>query len=566
MYRISNSFSQGERTLKNTLRQVGRVHCPIEPETLLAQIQGELPVDELRDVQRHIQTCERCSLRMAQLREAYDQVAVLADVPDVPPASIREAVMRESQGHMRAVRLTHGLNFSVRAVLLSVVGLFALVILIIVAVAGPLLRSRILAVPRSSNTLSGLAPVGAGLFYAETVKLIPITVNGTEWDVGEIVAVSEHTGQVVKSLPASSRSPFFPALGIGSGANIRPALSANGQTLVEAAIAGDGHTPSAIAAIDTSSGQVRYIAQLAVPAGIDAQAMPVIHDMWITPDNQTVIVLTNLSIGGHLVPRLLQFDLATGKQRSGFVPPADTDSAQPTLGDGPTVLSPDGTELYNVMPSTNAAGQAGITLTFLNIPASRVDATLFFPGDFSDDALAVSLDGSQLFFVNGATTTIYFISTKARAVLYTLPLAGSSPGAAQGTAIAGNGGDYGAISLAVTPNTGCLFISLDKRSANNQSYNLWSVSIDQESFLSVTQFDLPVGQIASSSDGSGVLILRPDGTVQSIAAVHPALPTPWLVLDHGARVIQLIGGAALPARPAPTAVPSLSPPSTPTSS
>jgi hypothetical protein len=540
--------------VKTTLRPVRRVRCPIEPETLLAQIQGELPIDELREVQRHLQTCEKCRLRSEALREAYAQVAVLAEAPYVPAANVREAVLRDSQGHLRAVRLTHGLNLPARSFMFIGLGALVALVVLIVAIARPLLQSRVLAVGRSHNTLSHLAPVGVGTFYAETVKLVPISYQGSEWDVGEIVAISERNGQVVQSLPASSQSPFLPLLGIGSGANVRPALSPDGSTIVEAAIAGDGQAPTAFAAIDTATGRVRYVARLALPSGLVPQAEPTIQQMWITPDGQNVLVLTDLSIAGHVAPSVLSFNLASGRQASGAIPPPDANAVQPTLGDGPTILAADGSEIYNAAPAADAAGTAGERLTFINVGTGDVDANLFIPGSFQNVALAVTPDNTQLLLVDGETATIYFISTQARALLGTLSLAGSAPAAAQGTATSG-GSAYEAISVAVTPYSGRLFIALDKRSSSQLSYNLWSVSISAESFLSVTQEEQPVGTVATTSDGSSIVLLRSTGELQTLAAVNPGLPQQWVVLDNGTRIVQLVGGFATPAQLTPTPVP-----------
>src|SRR5579863_9025871 len=105
--------------VKNTITHTPRrVRCPIEPEVLLAYIQNELPIDHLRQVQEHIRTCDECETRLEQLRQAYELVGSLNDVPSVPPAGLHETVLRDSHGRLRAVRMARVLNLPGRSTLL----------------------------------------------------------------------------------------------------------------------------------------------------------------------------------------------------------------------------------------------------------------------------------------------------------------------------------------------------------------------------------------------------------------------------------------------------------------
>ncbi|HKD76119.1 MAG TPA: hypothetical protein VKB76_11520, partial [Ktedonobacterales bacterium] len=333
--------------MKTTTRTLGRVHCPIEPETLLADIQGELSIDEARLVKQHIQTCERCQARSRQLREAYEQVATLADAPSVPLADVRDTVLRDSQGHLRTARMTRGLNIMTRGSLLAIAGTVAVVGIIIAFIARPLLQGHLLSSQPSQNTLSNPGPVGPGFFYAETIKLIPVSYNGAEWDLGEIIVLNEQTGQVVNSWPSSNQSPFVPELGIGAGTDIQPAMSADGKTLIEAAIPSDGHSPTAFAALDTATGKVRYITRLTAPPGLGDQADPVIRRLWIGSGNTTVYILADLSVNNQRSPHLLQFALANGQQENGVLPPLDSTTV---LGGSATAIAPNGNALYDATP------------------------------------------------------------------------------------------------------------------------------------------------------------------------------------------------------------------------
>jgi hypothetical protein len=522
--------------VKISTRPTTRIHCPIEPEVLLAEILGELPIDEARLVQLHMRTCERCQARSEQLRAAYEKVASLADIEQVPIADVREAVLRDSQGRLRAIRLTRGLNLSGRSLLLALSALVAALLVIVVILANPFLRSHFLSTQRSQNALTHLAPVGPGLFYAETVKLIPVSYNHTQWDLGEVIAIDERTGRVVRSLPASPSAPFLPELGIGAGTNIRPALSPDGHTIVEAAIAGDGRNPTAFADVDAFTGQVRYVQPLVLPAGVDPQSDPIIHQMWISADNQTVFILTDLSVGGVRSPRLLQFALATGQQSTNVIPPLDDTRAATILSSDATPVI-GGKTLYSATQTTDAHGHAGVALTFINIPTRTVTATLFIPGDFRLFGLAVTPDNSQVLLYNGHNDTVYFISTASRSVTFSLVL--GDPGSPPPTGSALQNGED--VSLAITPDGKRLFIALDAPSDTPRNFELYAVSIDQQSFLSVTQLPQPIGPIALTSNGNTVILLRDNGKLESISSTAPELPVGWVTLADSAQIIQIIG-------------------------
>ncbi len=530
--------------MKTTTRTIGRVHCPIEPETLLADIQGELSLDEARLVRQHIQTCERCQARSRQLREAYEQVATLADAPSVPLADVRDVVLRDSQGHLRAARVTRGLNIMTRGSLFAIAGTIAVVGIIIALIARPLLQGHFLASQPSQNTLSNLGSAGPGSFYAETIKLVPINYNGSEWDLGEIVVIDEHSGQVVHSWPSSNQSPFVPELGIGSGADVQPALSADGKTLIEAAIPSDGHSPTAFAALDTATGKVRYITRLAAPAGLGVQADPVIRQMWIGSGDTTVYILTDLTVNDQRSPHLLQFALANGQQENGVLPPLDSTT---TLGGSATAIAPNGNALYDAVALTNMAGQRGVQITFATISSHRIDSALFIPGDFQLLALAVSNDGSQIFLLNGKEATLYVISAATRSVANILPFQGTQPSSITGSLT-------GDAALALSPDNQTLVAVSDRIASNNRSFMMWIINVNQLTFSTVL-VNQPVGPVALTSDGSSVVMLRSDGTLDTISATSPAQPQPWVILTDHIPVIQLAGAFWPASLLTPTATP-----------
>ena len=529
-----------------SLKATPRIHCPIEPEVLLADIQGELPIDEARLVQMHIRTCERCQARATQLRAAYEQIASLADVPHVPIADVRDAVLRDSHPRLRAMRIAGNLNLSGRTLALAITGLAAALILLIVFIAQPFLRSHFLSTQRSQNSLTHVAAIGPGIFYAETVKLIPVTVGKTQWDLGEIIAVDEHTGRVVQSLPASSNAPFLPELGIGSGTNIRPALSADGRTIVEAAIAADGRNPTAFAVIDSLTGTVRYVQPLAVPATADAQSDPIIHQMWISPDSATIYVLTDLAVNGQRAPHVLQFALLNGAQSTNIWPPLDDTHASTALAASSTTIIPSQTMLYSATMGTNAQGQAGLNIAFVSITHRQVAATLFLPGDYRFFGLAASPDGSQVFIFNGHTGLLTFLSTASRSIIGQLTV--SIPGAPPKTGSAQLNNE--AVTLAVTPDGKRLILTRDAPNDAPRNFELWSIDIGQQALLYTNLQTQPFGPMTLTSDGSTVIMLRDNGKLETLPTIpsqtQSSTPNAWVTLADGAQIIQEIGSDVPP--------------------
>jgi hypothetical protein len=528
--------------MAKTLQRTPHIRCPIELETLLADIQGELSLDEARLVHLHIRGCEQCQARATQLSEIYERVASLADVPEVPTADIRDAVLRDSQGRLRAARMARSLNLGGRGLLLAIAGAVSALIILIVLVANPFLREHFLSTSRSQNALTKLAPVGTGIFYAETVKLIPVSYHSVSWDLGEIIAVDEQNGRVVQSLPASSSAPFLPELGIGSGSNVHPALSGDGQTIIEAAIAADGRSPTAFANINAITGQVRYIQKLQVPGGADAQSDPVIHQMWISPDGKTLFVLTDLAVQGQRSARLLQFTLSTGQQLAAVIPTLD-DTQPATILSSASVLVPANSMLYAATPATDAKGNPGISIAFISLPDGKVMSTLFVPGDNRLYGMELGSQSNQLYLFNGHTFTVTFIATDSRTVTSSLVL--GKPGAPPAGAAPDQGAD---VTLALTPDGQSLYIALDAPNDTPRNFELWGISVTQQSILSVTQLPQPIGPIVATSNGAAIILLRDNGKLESITTNSPQLPIPWVTLQGSTPITQEIGAAALPTK------------------
>lgn len=526
--------------IKTVMRGPRRLNCPIEPETLLAEIQGELTLDEQRMVQAHQETCAICRARGEQLREAYERVASLADVPEVPSAGLRETILRESHGRLRTVRLARGLNLSSRGLLIVATGAVLAALLLTIAIARPFLQNGVLSARRSVNTLTNLAPVGKGTLYAQTIKLVPIRVGTVEWDLGEIIAIDEQSGQVKRSLPASRLSPFVPQLGGASGANIPPALSPDGKTLVQAAILADGHSPTAFAAIDTATGAVRYVVRLGLPAGAPPQADPVLRQIWIGHDNATVYVLTDIVMNNQRDAHVLMFDLAQGQQRQAVIPPLDAMTQAVGLGGYVTTIAPDASRFFDARLAIDTNKHNGVLISFVRLADQQVESPLFIPGDFQGIALGVSPDSKTLYLFNGNTTTLYQIAIATRSIVGSLMLIPNAQPQLTTNAL----NNTISVSLVMAPNGQSLYIARDLVNGAKRDDDLWAVSLAPLHFQAVTRLDLPVGTLLLTSDGSHLVLLRGGGNLQTLDVRTASVPQPWVKLDGNTTILQLIG--ALP--------------------
>jgi hypothetical protein len=520
--------------IKGSVKSLGRVHCPIEPEILLADIQGELQIEESRNVQQHIQGCERCYARSAQLRSAYQQVAILGKVENVPQAELRGTVLRDSQAHLRTVRLARGFNVSFRLMLAIIASLVVVAVIFIALVARPFLQNGLLGSGPSQNSLSKLSPIGQGFVFVKTSKLVAVKVDGNDWDISEVIMIDERTGQVVNSLPGADQAPYNPGLGIGTISNIKPVLSPDGMTLLEAAIPSNGRSPTAFAIIDTASRNIRAIIQLRVPSGVDfGQTNPIIRQMWIGKDNATAYIQVDLVTNGQHTLRVLAYSLKDGQFTGKIIPSLSNSAVLVTPGFSQSVLAPDGSAFYTAFPSVDSTGKKGVQVAFLSAENTNAGGQLFIPGsqDFLD--IDISHDGSHLYVFTGGNTTLYYIDPSSRTITATIRLAGDVTG--------NNLSGEDNIDLLATTDDKRILIALDATSNTNKLYNLWTIDVQQQSIDDLAKFKVPVGMIGATSDSKVRLMLRFDGTVQSYGFDKDATVRPWISLKDNTKVVQIIG-------------------------
>ncbi len=514
-------------------RKLHGVHCPIEAELLLAIIQKELPLPDSREIYDHINSCDTCYRRYSELFEAYDQVASLGQEENVPAANLMNAVLEESQGRLKAVRVFRKINLRMRTVTFATLGTIVAIAIILALFLGPILQNTLLRSERSLNSLSSAQAIGSGLFYAETNKVIPVSYNGATWDIGEVIALNERNAQVVHSLPASPQHPFVPGLGVSGASSAAPVLSSDGKILLEPAESAGAGEAAAFASIDPISGKIRYISQLVGPPGTNSGAI-YIHQMWLDAANTTLTILgagANVAQGQLYV---LRFNALTGKELSSFQIPLiqgenDLNTQAAVLRNG---------QMLVLATSATEIGKNGEIIQFIR-PASGQYATqpLFIPGLWGIVSINVLADSSQIVVFNGETENMYFISVSTFQIVSTVPVA-----AFVNTSF--TGGDISALSVS---QDGTLLMAVLNHTiiGGTTTYSIWMYNIPQASIEYSFTVSSPVKSVSSVSKNAYFTLTLENGQVDwfTVSGASQLSPTPWIILAGNAQIINTIGSS-----------------------
>ena len=543
------------------------IQCPLDPEMLVAEFAGELPPDIARHVREHLLFCETCSARSRALQAPYQLLSSLGGEPVPYVADLRDSVrvkVRSRRALHEVARFTarmgRGGAIGLTGLLgLAVIGVFLAIAFLFPAIAGVTSRSQ-----NALTHVPSAAPTG--VLYAETNKLIPVTDRtGVTWQVAEVIAVNQHTGAVLHSLPASDGS-----LRVASANELPAAIQVAGRTVVELTAPGkDGR--QALVGFDTTSGKVLYVTPLTLP---DGRALPkgvTATSLVVAPDDSVAYI-------GLMVPHpqsgdalVLVMDLASGKITRVFmpyysdsapmppppgslpvsafpsvVPHLDASAMSVTMGlNGAVALSPDGQWLFDVLELTSSDGQRYALIRRFSATTGDFTGELALPGDFS---LAQLVGGNnpglpEVYLVTGSPDAhVYVLDASAQepTLVGDVPLGG--PYAPQGSVFTGS------LHLALSSAGDQLYITQDAASSDGQTtgHDVWIVDVRGMAVAVHHSAATSVGMVLpNSSTEKGALAFALRGGVISVTDPQfTGALTPWLQVSDGKPVIQLLATSA----------------------
>ncbi|HEX6798733.1 MAG TPA: hypothetical protein VF116_13580 [Ktedonobacterales bacterium] len=547
-------------------RNLRTLQCPLEPELLVAEFAGELPPDVALAVREHIAVCEACGSRSQALRQPYELLASLGSepVPYVPDLrdTVRTRVRRKRlyRGAMRVFGIVG------RGGALGFIGVIGLAVLAVFLVAGLYFTVGGHSVTRSANSLTGVPSAGSGTLFVETDKLIAVKDSaGHAWQLAEVLAVSEHTGAVLHSLPDSSATPQT-----ASKAQLPVAVvvAPDGATIYELT-ARDAHGNQALVAFDAATGKLVFATPLALPGAERLPAGQAADALALAPGGLLAYVGLNTPEPTSAQPRILLVDIQNGfvtgtlaptltykipmPPPPGSLPVSIFPSAVPildahigtfTLGAGGSLaVSPDNLWLYDVLNLTMPDGTTYAVVRRFGTAHGATRQELALAGDFSlaRMALAGSEKNLRLVLAQGSPNAQVYVldpGTKGPTLLDQMPLGG--PPALSGTTYSGM------LALDAGSDTS-VFVAQNVASGDGsvQSQDLWLVDVVN----GVVRAHLlgadagAAGLPNPAADGGPAFILR-GGQVLLIAPDLSGSMTPWLSLSDGHPVIALVGARA----------------------
>jgi len=444
-------------------------------------------------------------------------------------------------------------------------------VLVAMAIVGFLLFGIILAstenLTPSTNQLTGVpAAAPHGVLLAETDKLVTVTAaGGQQWKVAEVIAVDEHSGSVLNSLPTSD-SPLHP-----SQPNQLPVAtqsSPDGRTIYEVTTP-DAHGRQALVAFDSFSGRVLFVTVLALPGKAGLPAGESADSLAVAPDGSLIYVGLDLAEPNAVTSvRVLAFVSTTGvfdhalsptlttanipmppppgslpvSVFPGSVPHLDAGGLPVTLGAGGTlVISADGQWLFDEdLLWQNSRAQYVVVRRF-STETGATTQELAIQGDFQI---------SQLDITDPAATAqqLYLIKGGSECIVYVLDPTASGPTQTGlidlGGLVAQRGSTFSG-SVTLGPTDGSHLYATENISADGgsiTSQNLWLLdtsSMSVESQLLGT--DAATAVLANPQGGyrgppfilrGGEVLLAPDSLQGTVV--------PWLSLSDGHPVIALL--------------------------
>lgn len=545
-------------------RNLHTLQCPLEPELLVAEFAGELPPDVALAVREHIAVCEACGSRSQALRAPYELLASLGNepVPYVPDLrdTVRTRVRRKRfyRGAQRALG-TVG-----RGGALAAAGFIGLAALVVFLIAGVFFAASGRNAMRSTNSLTGVPSAGSGTLFVETDKLIAVTdAAGHTWQLAEALVVSEHTGAVLHSLPASAAAPRTASQ---VQLPIAVVVSPDGATVYELT-ARNAHGDQALVAFDAATGKLVFDTPLALPGAQQLPADQAADALALAPGGALAYVGLNTPQPTGDQVRVLTVDIMSGAITDtlaptvlykipmppppGSLPVTIFPSAAPvlsafagtfTLGvGGALAVSPDGLWLYDVLHLTMPDGTNYAVVRRFDTAYGTTRQELALAGDFSLARLALAGSGTdaRLVLAQGSPNAQVYLLDPGKTgptLLSQVPLGG--PPALLGTIY------HGTLTLSAGSGT-TVFVAQNVASGDGsiQSQELWLVDVANGVVL--TQLlDADAGDAGLVNPGGGPAFILRGGEVLVVSPDLTGNITPWLSLSDGHPVIALLGATA----------------------
>jgi hypothetical protein len=542
-------------TRRGTLRQL---NCPLEPELLVAEFSGELPPDVAVAVREHMAVCDICGARARELRMPYALLSSLGAAPAPFVPDLRENVRVKAARAERILRPLRAMGSLGRfGVFMAVLTLVAVVV-VAFALGGLAQSFGLLTVARTTNQLQHVpAAAQHGALLAETDKLVTVTdSSGANWQVAEVIVTDQRTGQVTRSLPASSA-----ALHQASATTLPLAVVMQGHTVYELTTR-QNSSEQALVAFDMTSGATRFILRLTLPNGKALPSGESAVSLALSPDGSSAYV----GLNGAAVSGLRALVVATGSGKMtsaismttptsiplppppGSLPPSAfptvvpivsiSGMAQSEAAGGAITISPDGAALFDVTLASDASGVRYAVVRRFDLATGQVTA-LGLQGNFATARLAISATPSspQLYLVTGSpNATVYVIDTFAQAPALEGQVALGGPAAPGNVSLNDN------LSVSPAADGGQLYVAQDASSSDGLivAHSRWLVDTHGMGVLASATDPTTAGSLLANTAPDGKTFALING---QIAIGSPELDsgwTPWLQTNDNLPITRLI--------------------------
>lgn len=562
---MSDTMSSPVRIARVTTRRMHTqtIQCPLDPEMLVAEFAGELPPDIARLVREHLLFCETCSARSRTLRSPYQLISALGTEPVPYVADLRDSVrtrVRSRRAIHEVMRFTARLGRGGTIALTGLLGLAVICVFLAVAFLFPAIAG---VTTRSQNALAHVpAAAAGGVLYAETSKLVSVTdSSGTSWQITEVIAVDQHSGKVLHSLPVSGST-----LRVAQANQLPLAVQVVDNTVLELTPR-DGNGRQALVAFNATTGNIRYITRLTMPADTQTTGAFTAASLVVSPDHSLAYLGLTVGKPGYGDATVLVVDMASGKITRALapdvlpvspMPPPPTalpisafPSGIPYLNvanktaasglHGALAISPDGKSLFDVLSLTGSDQKHYALVRRFDAVTGAIIQTLAMPGDFS---LAQLLSG------NSATTPqLYLVTGSPDAHCYVLDASAKGPLLVGDVPLGGplappNTGFSGSLQVTQTADGGEVYITQDVTSDDKSitGHDVWIVDTHGMAIVVHHSASATAGMVlpnSSTAKGARAFALR-DGVVSVTDPLLNGALIPWLQLSDGKPVIQLL--------------------------